>query len=393
MANTLFVVAVWMLALAGSSVASMWQIERIDSTGVGQFSSLKVDRDGNLHVAYIVENGRKTLKYGFWDHALKRWFIMPIEDQASFCSLALDSSQRPHISWADNGTISGSKLRYAHFDGTWKKQAIQLNSDVIGYYTSIALDPSDNPSISFYEYRGPAGSGISVRLRVVTWSGQNWRVETVDGDNQSGKFNAIAADAQGHLHVAYGNVSGLIGGMRYAFWNGSSWRFEILEGLRENNFGYVGQASCIAVDQNGIPHVSYMNYTDGTVKYAVRTGGTWSIQAVDRVQHAAYPDRNGIALDEESHPYISYHDAGQGTVRLAYRDGSQWMREVVDGGGVGFTSSVQVHAGTIWISYADMANNGLKVARSENRDGNASGRPASAESGRKKGATPGKDQR
>src|SRR6516164_786636 len=133
-----------MLAQADSPAVRTWQVDLIDSSGIGQYSSLRVDRDGNVHVAYIVEDGQKTLKYGFWDHKLKRWFTMPLATEASFSSLALDSKQQPHISWADNGSTSGAKLRYAHFDGSWKKQAIQLNSDVIAYYTSITLDLNDN---------------------------------------------------------------------------------------------------------------------------------------------------------------------------------------------------------------------------------------------------------
>ena len=37
--------------------------------------------------------------------------------------------------------------------------------------------------------------------------------------------------------------------------------------------------------------------------------------------------------------------------------------ETVDTNGVGFTSSVQVDHETIWISYADEANGGFKIAR------------------------------
>jgi hypothetical protein len=392
-AGSLLAAAGLMLYSAGFARATAWAIELIDGSGLGKFSSMKIDRDGNVHVAYIVEDGQLTLKYGFWDHKLKRWFTMPVAKAASFCALTLDSKQRPHISWADDGTVSGTKLRYAYWDGSdWKKQAIQLNSDVIGYYTGIALDPQDRPSISFYEYRGPRGSNISVRMRVVSWTGERWQVSTADGENQSGKFNALAADSQGRIHLAYGNVGGLTAGMRYGLLDGKSWKIEILEGLRENRGEYVGQAASITVDKAGDAHVSYMNATTGVVKYAERKNGKWQIQVVDRVSRVAYPDRNGITLDEEERPFISYYDFGAGSVKIAYRDGNRWMGETIDSGGCGFTSSIQVHEGAVWVSYADDVNHGLKVAHGEIKIAGSEAQPASREAAQPKASVQGKLQ-
>ena len=63
------------------------------------------------------------------------------------------------------------------------------------------------------------------------WNGEYWQVETVDGDNQSGKFNSMAIDAQGHIHLAYANVNDMTAGARYAYWDGTSWKLDILDGL------------------------------------------------------------------------------------------------------------------------------------------------------------------
>src|ERR1017187_4032096 len=99
------------MLVAQISQAATWHIEMIDQGGVGKFTSLKIDKEGNAHLAYVVEDSKETLKYAFWDHALKRWFTMKVAEGASFSSMALDSKQHPHISWADSGTISGCKLR------------------------------------------------------------------------------------------------------------------------------------------------------------------------------------------------------------------------------------------------------------------------------------------
>src|SRR5207248_9157819 len=247
-----------------------------------RFSSLRIDKDGNAHVAYVADDGAKyPLKYSFWDHSLHKWFGMTVDESASYSSLALDSKQHPHISYADYGTTNGAKLKYASWDGTsWRKETIPLNAEIIAYYTSIVLDAHDNPSISFYEYDGPKGTEFRVRMRVVTKDAGYWQVKTVDGQNQSGKFNALAIDQQGQLRLAYANVNALTAGVRYGYWDGKSWKLELVDGREQNNQENVGYSVCIALDKEGNPHLSYMNYSSPAVKYAVRKNGRWQTQVI-----------------------------------------------------------------------------------------------------------------
>lgn len=342
-----------------------WDVQVVDQSGTANYTALRVDREGNAHVAYVAEqNDHHVLRYAFWDHALKRWFTMTVANGASFCSLALDSKQRPHISWADYGTGEGARLRYAQWEGTsWKITAIPLNSEVIAYYTSVVLDRDDYPSISFYEYRGPRGTETSVRMRVVTWNGQYWQVKTIDHENQSGKFNSMAIDSQSRMHLAYANVGAQTAGIRYAMWDGETWNAEVIEDLTTSNGEHVGYSAFIALDRSGAPHIVYSNSSHPSVRYAYRSGKKWMIQTVDTVSGVAYPDRYSIALTDQGAPYISYCDPGLGAVKVASRRGSKWSVEVVDEGGVGFTSAVDIHKRQLWVSYADMTNGALKVAR------------------------------
>ena len=239
---------------------------------------------------------------------------------------------------------------------------------MIGYYTSIVLDRNDYPSISFYEYRGPKGSEISVRMRTVTFNGKYWEALTVDGDNQSGKFNSMVMDSQGQKHLAYANVSAITAGVRYAFWDikGKLSRLEIVDDRQQNNTELVGHSLCMAVDKQGNPHLTYLNYSRPTVKYAVRKDGRWSVEPIESLAGAAYPDpvtRSQSTL--RGSPMSRYYDPGRGVLRLAHRDHQKWVIETVDGNRSGFTSSLQIDRGVIWITYADEENGGLKVARRE----------------------------
>jgi hypothetical protein len=351
------------LWIAAAAYAAGWQIESVEPPGViVKYTSLKVDTFGNVHVAYAIDdNNHYPLRYAFWDHTTQRWFKMTVDQNIGTCSLTLDSKQHPHISYTD---FAGGRLKYAHWDGAkWNVEVVPINAENIDYYQSIALTPDDHPNISFYEYRGPKDSGLRIRLRVVMWNGKYWELRTVDSDQGSGKFNAMAADSQGHLHLAFANVSAGTGGMRYAFWDGHQWTVTILEGEKENHGHGVGWSCNIAVDKQGTPHMTYVDEVENLVKYAVLRDGQWQIHVIGRVLSVAFPDRNSIAIADDGRPYVGFYDAGQGILAVAHPEGQKWVTETVDGGGVGYTSSMQIYKGTIWISYADVANGGLKVAR------------------------------
>jgi len=373
--------------LFASARATEWTIETVDSTETGLYSSLRIDKDGNAHVTYVV-GGQNELRYAFWDHLQKKWFTMPVDINASFCSLTLDSKQRPHISYAEAGTASGSRLRYARWDGSkWSKEAIPLDSDIIGFYTSIALDTADRPNISFYEYRGRKGTDLHIRLRVVSWTGQYWEVRTVDGSEGSGKYNSMAADAAGQLRLAYANVHALTPGARMATWNGKEWRLEIVDDRTSSNGDTVGVSMAMALDKGGAPHLCYRDTNAMLMKYAMLSNGRWVTEMVDSLVTAPpFTDRNSITVDDAGRPYISYYDGRSGELRLAHKEGVRWLIEVVDSGFAGLTSSIQLGRGVIWVSYGDETNHLLKVARrtietpvSNGRDGNsATSTPAQA---------------
>ena len=351
------------VAVAGTAAEPVsWQIEAVDSSGPGLNSTLRIDKDGNAHMCWVLPGG-SALKYGYWEHSIKRWFTMVVDQNPNGCALTLDSKQRPHISYEDFGTAIGSKLRYVSWDGAaWKKQIIPINSEVVGSYNSIALDANDDPSIAFYEYRGPKGSDIRIRLRNVLWNGKYWEMRTIDGQEGSGKVNSMLTDSQGHFHLAYAQV--VSGEMRYAFWNGKSWDLETIESKEQSQLQYVGLNCAIALDKQGDPHVTYLNAATLQVKYGVRKNGRWKTEVVDSIGGVPGElDRNSIALDSEGRPYIAYHDARMGTLKVAHKEGARWFVETVDGNSSGMTSSLQIDRGVIWVSYADEGTGSLKVAR------------------------------
>ena len=304
--------------------AAEWHGEIVDPSA-GLFSSMKFDMYGNAHVSYVDPSGHE-LRYGFWDHILNKWFTTTVDRSGGFCSLALDSHQRPHISYLNYGT---GALMYAHWDGaSWQKQKIPIPARSIEFYTSIALDQNDHPSIIFYEVDDAEGDRVG-RLQNVMWNGTFWGLTTVDSTLGTGKFNSIAVDSKGHPHIAYATVNYENASQRYAYWNGKSWNTEIVEG---EGVPTPCWSVSLVLDKNDNPHITYTNIPHLLVKYATKKDGHWKIEAVDSLAKQGYPDRNGIALDDQGNPYISYYDAGTGVLKVAHRQGQKWAVEVVEPG-------------------------------------------------------------
>ena len=341
---------------AASAAGAQWEYSTVDSAAMGHYSSLKVDNEGNAHVAYVASDGQNTLKYGFWDHRLNRWFVMKVDTQASFCALTLDSKQRPHISYADFGSSKEGRLHYAYWNGSaWTKKTITLN-DGAAFYTSIALDSEDKPYISYYDYLAPDNEFV-LHLRVAHWNGKYWEVRTADDVDGSGKFNSITVDATGNPQIAYANVKDPNQGLRYARWTSSGWEHELLDSPC-----YVWSVGMV-LDKAGKPHISYMDHHHKLLKYATLDAGKWQIYTIATLEGVAYPDRNGITIGPDGKIYITCYDSGSGSLLLIRQELSNWVIEIVDQGRVGFTSSVAVDGNNILITYTDEATGVLKFAR------------------------------
>ena len=270
------VLALAVLFLPASGRELLWRIEAVDPAGGGTYSGMQVDSSGNVHASYLNEHLHE-LRYAFWDRQLKRWFTMKVDDSCGgFSSLALDSQQRPHISY----TGYTGQLRYARFDGSaWKADAIPLPVKLVEYYTSIALDAQDRPLISYYEVLNRTNPDYVLHLRVVKFNGRFWELSTVDGATGSGKFNAMAMGSNGSVHVAYANVRAESASLRYARWDGDSWRSQTLEGVERPQDAH---SVNIAIGKDGVPHITY-TLASRLIKYGTMRDGKWRLETVDTV--------------------------------------------------------------------------------------------------------------
>ncbi len=94
-----------------------------------------------------------------------------------------------------------------------------------------------------------------------------------------------------------------------------------------------GEYPSIAIDSAGEPHISYLDYKDGYVKYAYKSGTNWAIENVEYVADSNGTIANGglssIALDADNNPHICYLDSGTGHFKYARKVGGSWTTRII----------------------------------------------------------------
>ena len=289
-----------------------WFIETVD-TGVGpdeldKSISIALDLLGNPHIAYSTSHGNPgdTIRYAYWDGAA--WQKTDIVDSGYgliWPSLALDSQDRPHISWCNE---TGGSLEYARWDGSiWQVTTVEAGS-CTGYCNSLDLDSSDYPHISYIS--------AAEYLKYARWNGADWEKVTLDTVGYygfEGINTSISVDESDHPHIAY--TYWITDDLKYAYYNGSDWQITTVD-----NNGITGKEPSIAVDSEEYPHISYRSTA---LKYACWTGSAWDILVLDESSNAGV--QNSIALGTDDNPHISYAQGISAVLKYAWYDSAQGM--------------------------------------------------------------------
>lgn len=176
-----------------------------------------------------------------------------------------------------------------------------------GVYNSLAIDSSGRTHIAFAE---------SGQVEYASYDGSQWQYDRVDSTSDSdaaaGLGLSLALDPQSNPHLAYFDSAKKT--LKYAHGKSGVWKTEIVEQL--SGTPKFPDSASIKLDGRGQPHIAYYDSGSGVLKYAVRQDDKWTVEVVDQKGNVGmYPS---LVLDLNGQPYISYYDLTNKQLRLAH---------------------------------------------------------------------------
>jgi hypothetical protein len=224
-----------------------WQREEIDADSGGDYISLVLDSAGIPCAAYARRRGLfdYMLKFAFRDS--QGWHSMLLDSSGgASCVLAVDSLGRFCIahceSWSD-----GALFFHTRTDTGWVKETVVPEH---ASQCSMVLDESGNPHISYYW-----ADGSAYDLRFAERVEGEWRYDIIDPGQQTSKRgwdNWIVRDRSGTYHLSYHAHNEWQ--VRYAWGTYGDWQVEIV-----NTVGMWNLGSSIDLDELGRPCMAYVN--------------------------------------------------------------------------------------------------------------------------------------
>ncbi len=290
-------------------IDSRWYLETIDSIGdVGLYSSLAIDHNGNPHISYY-DGSNKDLKYAKFSNG--SWSIEVVDSENDVgldTSIYIDSNNNPHISYYDS---TNGDLKYAKNIGSkWIIEVVE-SLDRVGLGTSIVLDDSGNPHISYY-YEEKAGLSHAHRV------GPDWVTDIVDSECRGFGYTSIILDSYSKPNIAYFDVGTSTEDwyVKYAYFENSKWNIEIVDPNIQSYWYDPG----ISIDcgKNDIIHLSYYEWSENNLNYAWRINDKWSIETVD--SYDAVGAYNSMDIDSKGYPHISYMDRSSLSLKYAKKN-------------------------------------------------------------------------
>jgi hypothetical protein len=249
-----------------SWTSSNWDIQAVNvdpADTLNGFSSLVLDSNDNPHISYT-DFSSKKLKYA--SNIGSGWKSQTIDSGTASTSLALDSSGKPHVVYQNLSVYYTSKgapiyrsfVKYAQWTGNeWEIQTVEHPyGQPIGFCPSLALDSEGNPYISYFDDVGSLGYAY--------WDGHNWSFNQISSAIAEHEFSyvngltSIRLDSSNNPHISYYDG---VENLSYASSNGSFWSTQIVEQIR----GTTEVHASLALDSEGNPHISYC---DNDLKHA-----------------------------------------------------------------------------------------------------------------------------
>jgi len=295
----------------------------VDNDGnEGLQSALVLDRDGRPVISYLdANNFALKLAYCGDAHCASANVIQTIDNSSLVglsTALTLDSAGNPVISYTNFGA---DQLLLAHCRDPYCSTAISIqvvdSVGGVGQFITLALDRNGLPVIAYRDVN-------SRQLKVARCGDADCRsgnqIRVVDNSGNTSSQVALALTADDKPRLSYfderaGALKLLVCG------NSTCSAGNQTRTLDRGNLAVAHSA--LALDQSGLPIISYVDQLAGAVKVVECSNPACSVNGTPQVvdQGAAFSWVTALALDQENNPVISYIDTGAGALKVARRQG------------------------------------------------------------------------
>ncbi|MCH8226325.1 MAG: hypothetical protein IIC97_10705 [Chloroflexi bacterium] len=216
-----------------------------------------------------------------------------------------------------------------------------------GVKPAIALTSEDVP---FVAYMLEARPGF---VKNAVWNGTDWDIATLAEGYFYGPLD-IAIGPGDAAHISYHDHDEE--DAAYGFWNGTEWEVTVIPAR-----GHDGWDNRIVVDSQGNPHISAVFPSDfngnGIEYYGQDAAGQWMVESVGSAP-LTYQFATSIAVDPQGIPHISFYTPDTKNLALASRTEAGWTINIVDDDEANgkFSSLIIDAEGRFHISYTQRAD-------------------------------------
>lgn len=350
--------------LLGATSGYSWSVKTIDASAddVGRYASLAFDGDSNPAVAYynatdkdlhfIEEDGSE------WD----KQTVHASGEVGTYCSL--DFSKDGHAGIAYHRESSDSLWFAFRNDGStaFLPYAVKSpeDSEIWGRHSSMKFAPNGRPYI-VHRDQNILEMHMTYFDQSVTgtpgeFTSANWNTYNMMGVS-SGYAASLAFKSDGEWGVSHGLSSSSYALHYVKSQPGGQWLSTV------DPTAQSGSDSSLAYDSADKPGIAYYDQASTTLKFAVRSGSSWSVETVDA--NPLVGKSCSLVFTRDDRPMIAYYDEGNKDLKFAEKstDGS-WKLTTIDSvGDVGQSASLALgRFGRPSIAYYDEANGNLKFA-------------------------------
>jgi len=187
-----------------------------------------------------------------------------------------------------------------------------------------------------------------------TLAANAWDIESVDVSGDVGIHASLAVSPAGIPHISYFDADNT--SLKYATKLSGVWSIETVD-----NSANVGRYNSIAIGGDGVIHVSYYDTTNGDLKRAWKSGAAWSFESVDSTGDVG--QFTSLAINPVNQPVISYYNVTNPAIKVAYLEGSWQIKQGPD---AVLSSSTSLKLASIYpyplVAYFDNTDRNLKLA-------------------------------